>query len=334
MLLSVVLLLLAGAAQAEKLSVLLPGQEGEFSIHDPGLALPALAAPSAPSAPAAPSPRSPAASIFDNIGQGLQPSVPSISGLYEVPEEEEEQVPDGACLASTVVVTSRIVSTQVSVTRVIEPTTIVRTNVITSTRLQYQTVSVPGPTQTLTQTRVVTSAVVQPTTIYVTSTSVQERIVTSTQVQVNTQVVTSLVPDPQYVTVTQTRPVVQTVVSTEVVPQYVTATVTQTQYLQNTVCDSIKTTTSVGYNYPVPANTGAAIVNVETAVTPATTEATYGYGYYGGGYANQGRPGYIVAYPTTQHHYNNYNNGHYRRPYRPYGNRGGKGGGLFGKFGK
>lgn len=87
------LALLLGSSRAEKLSVLLPGQEGEFSIGhgEPGfdlrsaglgLGLPTAAAPaSLPTFPPASNGVSGGGSIF-NSGVSLEGSVPALSGGY------------------------------------------------------------------------------------------------------------------------------------------------------------------------------------------------------------------------------------------------------------
>ncbi|XP_071532051.1 uncharacterized protein [Panulirus ornatus] len=300
--LALVALLWTGPAglRAEKLSVLLPGQNAEFELEHtvpevdirssggrPRLSPPQnLPTPTTnPSlvldAPPAIVPTFPPASVRgSNLPDpgpdtNIQVPVPPINVLYDVPDAETRpQTTQGVCQAQTVVVTSRdvVVSTSVSVSQVVVPTTVVQS--LTSTKLQLQTsyVTVQGPVQT--QTKTVTTKSVKPAeTVYVTSTMVQQQVVTSTRLQVQTQVVTSRVVESQLVTVTQTvsTSVVETVLSTQYQRQYVTTT--QTQYVTTTA--ACATTPSKGYSYPAPGGGGA--------FQGGSSRPSYG-GYYVSGY--------------------------------------------------
>ncbi|XP_064116411.1 mucin-5AC-like [Macrobrachium nipponense] len=311
-------------ASAEKLSVILPGQNTEFNIGDDhkhvdfdirssgalGLSIPVppnggpAATPKSPQlvldAPPAAVPTSPpgingGGSIFRNNG-GLFPDTrPAISGLYQTPDLAPVPQPSiqDACKAETVILTSTaiVTSTRLSISQVVVPTTIVQDRVVTSTDIRYQSVyrtnyvTVQAPPQTRVETTTLTSEVVRSETVFRTSTRVQQQYFTTTDVQVRTQVVTSQVVEPTYITVTST----------------------QIQYQPNTCEATTSTSTYAGYSYPTP---GGSEANYESSYGTGS----YGSSYYGNGggsssYGNGG--GYWLGYQG-----NGYYGDSYKRPTR------------------
>ncbi|XP_042242552.1 mucin-2-like isoform X2 [Homarus americanus] len=184
-----------------------------------------------------------------------QGPVPAINALYDVPNAETSpQSTRGSCRPQTVVVTSRnvVVSTRVSVSQVVVPTTVVQR--VTSTAYQVQT---------------------ELQTSYVT-------------VQGPTQVVTSRVVEARYVTqtTTVTSPVLQTVTSitTKYQQQYVTNT--QTQYVPNTACPS---TPMMGYSYSKP--TADSALNADSGQYDDAVVRPLPGGYYGSAISTTGYQG-------------------------------------------
>ncbi|XP_068243972.1 uncharacterized protein [Palaemon carinicauda] len=327
-------------ATAEKLSVILPGQNTEFNIGDDhkhvdfdirssgslGLSLPAppgggpAATPKSPQlvldAPPASVPTSPpgingvANSIFGNSGGVSFPNTrpTALTGLYQTPDLSPVPQPSiqDACQAETVILTSTatVTSTRLSISQVVVPTTVVRERVVTSTDIRYQSVyrtsyvTVQAPPQTRVETTTLTSEVVRSETVFRTSTRVQQQYFTTTDVQVSTQVVSSQV----------------------VVPTYITVTSTEIQYQPNTCEATTSTATYAGYSYP----------------TPETTDTSYGTGYGSGSYGSSyyGNGGGSSSYYGNGGYWSGYQGGHayygdsYKRPTRVRS----RNKGLFGKW--